>query len=84
MTSLLLVSDWLIKKMILGHCLHSECQIIVIFTFVGISTDGYYVAVNASIVRLLTFNDHLEYHKINNLRILTINNKISKNANFAP
>ena len=32
--------------------------------FVDISTDGYYVAVNASNVRYLTFNEHLKYHKL--------------------
>ena len=47
------------------------------------STDGYYVAISASNIRYLTFN-HLKYHKINNLRYLTINDKILKNANFAP
>ena len=78
------MSDWLIKKMILVHCLHSKFQITAIFTFVDISTDGYYVALNALNVGYLTFNGHLKYHKINNLRNLTINNKISKNANFAP
>ena len=55
-----------------------------IFNFIDIGTDGYYVALNASNVRYLTFNGHLKYHKINKLRNLTINNKISKNANFAP
>ena len=80
---MLLVSDWLIKKMILGHCLHSKGQITAIFTFVDLSTDGYYVALNASNVGHLTINGHLKYQKINNLRNLTINNKISKNANFA-
>ena len=68
----------------LGHCLHSKCQITAIFTFVNISTDGYYVALDASNVRCLTFNKHLRDHIINNLRILTIINKISKNANFVP
>ena len=52
--------------------------------FVDISMDDHYVALNASNVRYFFFNDHLKYHKINNLRNLTINNKISKNANFAP
>ena len=68
----------------LGHYLHSKCQITAKFTFVDISTDGYYAALNDSNVRYLTFNGHLKYHKINNLRNLTINNKISKNSNFAP
>ena len=54
------------------------------FIFVDISTDGYYVATNASNIRYLNFNGHLKYHKINNLRNLTINDKILKNANFAP
>ena len=66
----------------LGHCLHSKCQITAIFTYVDISTDGYYV--DASNVRNLTFNKHLRDHRINNLRISLINNKLSKNANFAP
>ena len=51
--------------------------------FFDISMDDYYVALDASNVRCFTFNDHLKYHKINNLRNLTIN-KISKNANIAP
>ena len=51
--------------------------------FVDKSTDGYYVALNASNIRYLTFDDHLKYHKVNNLRNLTINDKILKNANFA-
>ena len=50
-------------------------SIIAIFTFVDISTDGCYAAVNASNIRYFTFNDHLENHKTNNLRNLTINNK---------
>ena len=49
-----------------------------------ISLISYYVAVNASNVWYFTFNDHLKHHKINNLRSLPINNKISKIANFAP
>ena len=52
--------------------------------FIDISTDGYYVALNASNIRYLTFNDHPNYHKINNLRYLTIIDKISKKANYAP
>ena len=55
-----------------------------IFSFIDISTDGYYAALNASNVRHLTFNGHLKYHKVNNLRNVTINDQISKNANFAP
>ena len=54
------------------------------FTYLDISADGYYVALDATNVRYLTFNKHLRDHRINNLRILTINNKLSKNANFAP
>ena len=34
------------------------------------------MAVNASNVRYLTFNDQLKYHKINNLRNLTITNTV--------
>ena len=45
--------------------------------------DDYYMALNASNVRYLTFNDHLKYHKIGNLGNLTINDKTSKNANLA-
>ena len=52
--------------------------------FFDISMDGYYVAPNASNVRYLTFNGNLKYHKINNLRNLLKNDKISKNAIFAP
>ena len=70
--------------MILVHYLPSKCQITAIFTLVDISTDGFYVALNALNVRYLTLNDHLENHKTNNLRNLTRHNKISKNANFAP
>ena len=44
----------------LDNCLHSKCQITAISTFVDINTDGYYVALNASNVRCLTFNDHLK------------------------
>ena len=40
--------------------------------------DGYYVALDALHVRYLTFNGHLKYHKLNNLRNLTINNKYRK------
>ena len=70
---------WLVnQESDLGHCLHRKCQITAIFYFVDISTDGYYVAVNSSNVRYLTFNNHLKYHKINNLRNLTINNKYRK------
>ena len=57
----------------LGHCLHSKCQITAFFTSFDISADGYYVALDASNVRYLTFNDHLKYNKINNLR--KFNNK---------
>ena len=52
--------------------------------FCYISTDGYYVTLKVSNVRYFTFNDHLKYHKINNLRNLPINNKTSKIASFAP
>ena len=62
----------------LGNCLHSKCEITAIFTSIDISTDGYYVAPIASNVRYLTFHDHLKYHEINNLRNLTINDKIAK------
>ena len=48
-----------------------------------ISTDGYFLALNAINVRFLTFNDHLRYQKLNNFKNLTINDKISKNANCA-
>ena len=76
---------WLVnQENDLGHCLHIKFQITAIFTFVDISTDGYYVALNSSNVRFLTFNDHLKYHEINSIKNLTINNKISKNVNFAP
>ena len=34
-----------------------------IFPFINISTEGYYVALNASMVRYLTFNGHLKYNK---------------------
>ena len=64
-TSSLLVSDWLIN---------SKCHITALFVFVDISTDGYYVAVKAPKVWYLIFNDHLKYHKVNNLRYLTKNN----------
>ena len=74
-TSSLLVSD---QEKGLGHCLHSKCHITALFAFVDITRDGYYVAINTSNVWYLTFNDHLMYHKINNLRNLTMNNKISK------
>ena len=37
-------------------------------TFVDIRRDGYYLALNASNVWYLTFNDHPKHHKINNLR----------------
>ena len=47
----------------LGHCLHSKCQITAKFAFVDISTDGYYVALNASNVQYLSFDGHLKYHK---------------------
>ena len=81
---MLLVSDWLVnQENDLGSCLHSKCQITATFTFIDISADGYYVALNASNVRYLNLNDHLKYNKINNLRNLTINDKVSKNANFA-
>ena len=52
--------------------------------YCNIYMDGYYVAPNAPNVRYLNFNGLLKYHKINILRNLTINNKISKNAKFAP
>ena len=58
----------------LGHFFHSKCQITAIFTFVNISTDGYYVALNASNVRYSTFNKHLKYHK-KNKQINKFNNK---------
>ena len=64
--------------------LHSKCQITAMFAFVDISTDYCYVALNASNERYLTFNGHLKNHKMSNLGILTINDKILKNANFAP
>ena len=54
------------------------------FTFIDISTESYYLALNTSDVRFLTFSDYLKFQKINNLRNITMNNKISKNANFAP
>ena len=57
-------------------------QTTAIFIFIDISTDGFYVALNASNVRYLTFNVHLKYHKRNNLRNLTINDKLSKNCKF--
>ena len=68
----------------LGRCLHSKSQITAMFTYLDISADGYYVALDASNVRYLTFNKHLRDHRINNLRILLINNNISENANYAP
>ena len=52
--------------------------------YYDIRTDGYNVALKALSVRYLAFNEHLKYHKINNLRNLTKNNKILKNSNFAP
>ena len=55
-----------------GHSLHSKCQNTAIYSSINISTDGYYVALNASNVQYLTFKDHLKYHKLNNLRNLTI------------
>ena len=54
------------------------------YLFFGIQTDDYYVALNASNVRCWASNCHLKFCKINNLTKLSINNKISKNSNFAP
>ena len=76
---------WLVnQENDLGQYLHKKCQITAIFTFIDIITDGYYVALSASNVRYLTFIGHLNYQKRNNLRNLTIYDKIYKNANFAP
>ena len=75
---------WLVnQESDLGHCLHIKCQTTAIFTFIGLGTDGNYVALNASNLRYLTFNGHVKYHKINNLRNFLMKGKISKNANFA-
>ena len=68
----------------LNHCLLIKCHITAIFTFIDISTESGYLALIALNVVYLTFNDLLKYHKIYNLRNLTINIKISKNAIFAP
>ena len=74
---------WLVNQETdLGHCLYSKCQITAIFNFVDISEDGYYVALNAWNLQYLTINDHLKYHKANNLRNLTINNKYRKMPNL--
>ena len=62
----------------LGHCLHSKCQIAAIFVFVVISTDSYYEALNTSNLRYLSFNEHLNYRKVNNFRNLTIYNTYRK------
>ena len=44
----------------LGHCLHNKCQITAKYTFIDISTDSFYVALNASNA---TFNEHLKCYK---------------------
>ena len=46
--------------------------------------NGYYVALKASNVVYLIFNEHLTYHKMAYLKSLKINDKISKIGNFAP
>ena len=51
------------QKSALGHCLHSKCQITALNTFIDISMNGYYVALNTSNVQFLTLNCHLKYHK---------------------
>ena len=60
---------WLVnQESDLGHCLHSKCQIAAIVNFIDIGTDSHYVSLNASNVRYLAFNDHVNYHKINSLK----------------
>ena len=46
--------------------------------FFDISMDDYYVTLNDSNVGYLTINDRLKYHRINSLRILTINDNFLK------
>ena len=46
--------------------------------------NGYYLALNASNVPYLAYKEHLKNHKIKNIRNVSINNKLSKTANFAP
>ena len=79
---MLFVSDWLKKLSDIGHCLHSKFQITATISFVIISTDGNYLALKTLNVRYLAFNEHLKFYKINNLKNLTINDKISEKANY--
>ena len=62
----------------LNQNLHSKYQITVVISFVDISKIDTYLTLNASNLWHSTLNRYLKGHRINNLKNLTINNKIPK------